>query len=291
MVTNPDTQSASSSFTFQGSGPAISVINPTLAPAAGGTALTIIGSGFLGSSVTIGGAPATAVVVVSPAEITCVSPAGSPGPANVVVTNSDLTSGQTGTGGNAFVYQGPAPTITQILPVWGPVGTPITISGTNFAAGATVMIDRLAANSVVVASAQTVTCTIPDIVDGYVTITVTNPDFTSAILVDGFTVIGDTPVYAHKCGGHSFSVLLLAPFIGWRLLLGAARRRRAAGMDHGRTGGPPPPAASRGRPAQAGRETHGAGPERPWRWPWRLGAATSRPWRHATISPASPAPG
>jgi hypothetical protein len=243
VVTNPDTQSASSSFTFQGSGPAISVINPALAPASGGTALTITGSGFLGSSVTIGGASATAVVVVSPTEITCVSPAGTPGPANVVVTNSDLTSAQTGTLSDAFIFQGPLPTITQILPVWGPVGTAITISGTNFAPGAQVMIDRVAAGSVVVADAQTVTCTIPGGVDGFVTVTVTNPDFTSAILVDGFNVIGPTDLSAHRCGGsHGVSVLLLAPFIAWRLLL-AARRRRALGALDGHAGPRPPPPA------------------------------------------------
>ncbi len=244
VVANPDTQAASGTFTYQGGGPAISSVSPALAPAAGGTALTITGSGFLGSSVTIGGAPATAVVVVSPAQITCVSPAGTPGPADVVVTNSDLTSVQTGTSGDAFVYQGPLPTITQIAPEWGPVGTPITITGTNFQPGAQVAINRVAASSVAVVDAQTVTCAIPGGLAGFVTVTVTNPDTTSAIAVDGFNIIGDSDLSAHRCGGsHGISALLLAPFIAWRLLVTAARRRRAAGACADRCGGPPPPAA------------------------------------------------
>ena len=93
----------------------------------------------------------------------------------------------------------------------------------------------------VVVDAQDVTCIIPGGVNGFVTVAVTNPDFTSAIAVDGFNVIGDTPTYAHKCGGHGFSILLLAPFIGWRLLLVGARRRRAAGRSGAAAPPPPPP--------------------------------------------------
>jgi hypothetical protein len=244
LVTNPDTQSANSSFIYQGNGPTISAVNPSLAPASGGTALTITGSGFLGSTVTIGGAPATSVVV-SATSISCVSPAGTPGPANVVVTNSDLTSAQTGPGSTAFIFQGPLPTITLFTPGWGPNGSAVTISGTNFDAGAQVLFDRTPATSVVVVNAETVTCTIPSGVYGWQTVTVTNPDFTSAISVNGFNVIGDSVVKPHQCGGsHGFSILLLAPFIAWRLLLSAAsRRRRAAGTPDGPGGRFPPPSS------------------------------------------------
>jgi hypothetical protein len=245
LVTNPDAQNASGAFIYQGSGPTISAVNPALAPASGGTALTITGSGFLGSSVTIGGASATSVVVVSPTTITCVSPAGTPGPANVVVTNSDLTSAQTGAGSTAFVFQGLLPTITLITPGWGPVGQQVTISGTNFQPGALVTFNRVAANNVVVVDAQTVTCNAPSGISGFVTLTVTNPDFTSAIAVDGFNLIGDTDLSGHHCGGgHGFSTLLLLPFIAWRLLESAsARRRRAAGARDGRAAAGPPRSA------------------------------------------------
>ncbi len=231
VVTNPDSQFASRGFTYQGSGPTIGAVRPALAPASGGTPLTITGTGFLASSVTIGGAPATSVVVVTSTSITCVSPPGTPGAANVVVTNNDLTSAQTGTLGNAFVYQGTdQPTITLISPEWGPVGTPITISGINYQPGAQVSIDRVAAGNVVVVNAQTVTCVIPPGLAGAVTVTVTNPDFLSAIVVDGFNVANPNDLSAHKCGGaHGISTLLLAPLIAWRLLALRARRRRDAG--------------------------------------------------------------
>jgi hypothetical protein len=178
---------------------------------------------------------------VSPTTITCVSPAGTPGPANVVVTNSDLTSAQTGPGSTAFIYQGPLPTITLFTPAWGPNGSPVTISGTNFLAGAQVLFDRTPATGVVVVNAETVTCTIPSGIYGWVTVTVTNPDFTSAIAVNGFNIIGDSVVKPHQCGGsHGISVLLLAPFIAWRWLHSASfRRRRAAGAPDGRCGPPP----------------------------------------------------
>jgi hypothetical protein len=70
--------------------PVITSILPTTGTAAGGTAITISGLGFSPTAtVSIGGAPAAAVVIASPTEITAVTPAGSPGPTDVVVLNSD----------------------------------------------------------------------------------------------------------------------------------------------------------------------------------------------------------
>ena len=82
--------------------PTVSSLSVASGPASGGTATTITGTGFVaGATVTIGGAQATSVVVASSVSITCVTPAGSVGAANVVVTNLDT---KFGTLTNGFTY-------------------------------------------------------------------------------------------------------------------------------------------------------------------------------------------
>jgi hypothetical protein len=60
----------------------------------GGTAITINGTGFLvGASVTVGGAPATGVVVFGPTKVTAQTPAHTAGPVDVTVTNTNTGAG------------------------------------------------------------------------------------------------------------------------------------------------------------------------------------------------------
>src|SRR5208283_48861 len=74
--------------------PTVGSISPASGPRAGGTSVTISGTNFLsGATVTIGGAAATNVVVVSATSITATTPAsGTGGGANVTVTNPDTQS-------------------------------------------------------------------------------------------------------------------------------------------------------------------------------------------------------
>lgn len=73
--------------------PTVDAIDPSTGSTAGGTAVTITGTGFVdGATVTIGGQAATSVVVVDPTEITCDTPAHAAGTVDVVVTNSDTQS-------------------------------------------------------------------------------------------------------------------------------------------------------------------------------------------------------
>ena len=65
-------------FTFVG--PAVDSIAPTTGPKAGGTVVTITGSGFTAdSTVTFAGHPAAAVTFVSPTQLNATSPPHKPG--------------------------------------------------------------------------------------------------------------------------------------------------------------------------------------------------------------------
>lgn len=102
-VTNPDGQSDTLFDAYEAiPPPTIASIVPSSGSQLGGTAVTISGAGFQsGATVTIGGAAATSVVVVNEGSITCVTPAGTLGARNVVVTNPDT---QTDTLSSGYTY-------------------------------------------------------------------------------------------------------------------------------------------------------------------------------------------
>jgi hypothetical protein len=148
--------------------------------------VTITGTNFVsGATVTFGGVAATSVVFVSATQITAHTPAHAPGSVNVVVTNPD---GQSGTLASGFTFVALAPTVTGISPNSGRTGggTAVTITGTNFVAGATVQFGAAAASSVVVASATSIRATTPPHRQGGVNVVVTNPNGQSGTLASGF---------------------------------------------------------------------------------------------------------
>jgi len=74
--------------------PTVTTISPRTGGVTGGSSVTITGTDFTGAtSVTIGGAAATSVVVVDATTITCKTPTGSEGVASVLVTNPSGTNG------------------------------------------------------------------------------------------------------------------------------------------------------------------------------------------------------
>ena len=82
--------------------PVIQPLTPDHGPVTGGTAITISGTNFTpGSTVTVGGVPATDVQVFGNTQIVAVTPAGAEGPANVVVTTANGQSTPTQT----FLYE------------------------------------------------------------------------------------------------------------------------------------------------------------------------------------------
>jgi fibronectin type 3 domain-containing protein len=105
---------------------------------------------------------------------------------------------QTPSGGGASAVTGVGvtapPTVTSVSANSGPAagGTAVTITGTNFAAGAIVAFGGVAATNVVVVSGTQITVTTPAGNAGAATVTVTNPGAQSVSLVNGFTYAAAT---------------------------------------------------------------------------------------------------
>ena len=84
--------------------PVIASVSPATGTSAGGTSVTLTGSGFVtGATVTFGGTAATSVSVVSATSITAVTPAHAAGSVAVIVTNAN---GQSGTLNGGFYVPG-----------------------------------------------------------------------------------------------------------------------------------------------------------------------------------------
>ena len=119
----------------------------------------------------------------------------------VTVTNP---GGGSGSLTNAFTYV-VAPTVTSVSPNSGPVagGTTVTITGTGFAAGATVAFEfqsrqESAATNVTVVNSTTITATTPVTnppdTAGAATVTVTNSSGLTGSLASAFTYIAQPTV-------------------------------------------------------------------------------------------------
>ena len=138
--------------------PVIASVSPNYGAVAGGTSVTITGTNLNGATVKVNGVAATSVVATA-TSITAKTPAGTAGAKSVAVT----TAGGTATKASAFTYFA-APTITSITPATGPIagGSNITINGTNFKGATIVKVNGVAATSVVVVSATSITAKTPE---------------------------------------------------------------------------------------------------------------------------------
>ncbi len=204
--TGTSAQTASAVFTFTPTTPVVTSLSASTGYSAGGTSVTITGSGFIAGSVvnfyeesngTVVSptvvVPATNVTVVSDTTITIVTP-------SVTSIGSYYLTVLTPAGSSAytsaaiFSFQPLVPTVASISPSSGPTsgGTSITITGTGFVTGATVNFVRefqnqpgfpvvsLSATNVVVSSSSTITALSPAITSGQTYfVTVTTPTGTS----------------------------------------------------------------------------------------------------------------
>ncbi|MBL9142692.1 MAG: tail fiber protein [Verrucomicrobiaceae bacterium] len=185
--------------------PIVTNVFPPSGPTTGGTSITITGSNLLGAtSVTVGGTPATNVLVVNSGSITCDTPAGSAGPANVLVTTQAGTSAPSST----FTYVAP-PTITTVAPSSGTTagGTVVMISGTGFTGASAVTFDGIAASSFTVTSDTQIMTTTPAHAAGAVNVVVTTLGGTnSANALYTYMVINTAPTISSNGGGATASI-------------------------------------------------------------------------------------
>lgn len=162
---------------------------PDTGSIAGGTAVTITGTGFAGTpTVTFGGVPATSVVVVNATTITCVIPAHAAGLVDVSVDGGVLVDG--------FTYTA-APLLRSISPDTGPIlgGTAVTITGENFAADMTLVLTDGAGATLILLdrvdiSATVITGTMPAHAAGPITLAAQNAAGAGS-LVDAYTYTND----------------------------------------------------------------------------------------------------
>jgi hypothetical protein len=236
-VTTPSGTSGPLGFAYVAApAPVSTALSPAAGPTAGGTTVTVTGTGFIpgATTVTVDGivVRAAAVTVTSPTTLTFTTPAHSAGTAGVTVTTAAGTSAAL-----PFSYLD-APTITGADPASGPVrgGNTITVTGSGFVAGATtVTVDGVAlpASAVEVLSPTRLRFVAPAHAAGVVTVTVSTDGGTSATLTyrytDGAALASGSLAYT---GFEATTVLLagsLTLIVGAGLLVLTRRRRPTAG--------------------------------------------------------------
>ncbi|MEI7743554.1 MAG: IPT/TIG domain-containing protein [Chloroflexota bacterium] len=156
----PSAISAADRFTYTvaASAPTVTGLSPSSGSTAGGTVVTVSGTGFNtaagGTLIEFGTTAASGVTCASSTSCSATSPAGVAGPVDVRVTANGLQSAITTA--DLYTFQVPLPAVGFVQPNTGSVagGTAVTITGTGFSStpGATTI--RFGANA-----ATGVTCT------------------------------------------------------------------------------------------------------------------------------------
>ncbi len=200
-------------FQYLKEAPSITTVSPAQGPIAGGTAVSITGSGFDNTAqVDFGGSPC-AITNVSATQILCNTGAHAAGMTNLTITMTDTFPGVKN---NAFQYLGAAPGITSVTPNIGSYlgGTPVTIAGSGLFAGATVDFGGSACTGVVVSSATSLSCSTTAHDPGLVTVTINNPNSFPGTLAQAFNylpagpgVTSITPASGTSAGGTPVTIL------------------------------------------------------------------------------------
>ncbi|GAA2744146.1 hypothetical protein GCM10009868_20680 [Terrabacter aerolatus] len=181
VVTTPwgtSPQSAVTTFAFDPV-PTLTALSPQIGPPAGGTVVTLTGTGLTrATAVRFGAAAATNLVRVSDTSLRVTTPAHVPEQVDVVVT----TPGGTSTPGarTRFAYGFP-PSLTSLSATAGPLqgGTVVTITGTHLAATTAVTFGSVPGTGLVRVSDTTLRVTSPAQAEGAVPVRVVNVNGTS----------------------------------------------------------------------------------------------------------------
>lgn len=161
----------------------VMAVRPNVGTSAGGTAITIVGTGFLpGARVVIGGERAREVEVLDSTRITALTPPHDLGLVDVVVRNPDLPAAILPA---AFEFVvGPTVTVMEPSDISMDGGTEFMLTGTGFEPGVEVTINGLPATDVQVMDGETLRAVAPRGVVGPATLVVINPGQPPASLLD-----------------------------------------------------------------------------------------------------------
>ncbi|QIG45063.1 hypothetical protein G5V58_21905 [Nocardioides anomalus] len=180
------TASLPSGYRYVG-GPDLVGVQPAAGPTAGGTAVTLTGTGFTGDTLVVFGAKPSLAVSANLAgtELTAeLPPSTVAGPVDVTVG----TEGGSDVLASAFTYVA-APTLASVVPDLGPSagGTSVALTGSGFRPGMTVTFGETSA-TVAAVTATTATVTTPAHAPGPVAVVVTTPGG-SAALAGAYTYV------------------------------------------------------------------------------------------------------
>ncbi|MEU8826471.1 IPT/TIG domain-containing protein, partial [Streptomyces sp. NPDC048636] len=187
--------------------PVVTSVSPSQGTPAGGTSVTITGTGFPGATVVrFGSQLATNVVVVSNTQITAKTPPGT-GSVKVTVTGPSGTSTQ-----NVFYTYTTvaAPVLTSLSPTSGPTagGNTVTLNGTNLT-GATQVLFGATPATILTNTATQITVTAPA-GTGTTNVTVTTPGGTSNALPYTYTaapvLTSLSPTSGPTAGGNTVTL-------------------------------------------------------------------------------------
>lgn len=156
--------------------PALTSLAPSSGPAAGGTTVTLTGTGLSTAAAVRFGAVAASFTVVSDTHITAVAPAGT-GTVQVTCVAAGGTS-------NAIPYTyAAAPVLSGVSPNQGPIsgGNTVALTGTGFTGTTAVAFGAAAATSFTVLSPTQITAVAPAGAAGPVAVTITAPGGASTL--------------------------------------------------------------------------------------------------------------
>ena len=183
-VTTPNGTSATSGASqFQyvnAAAPTVTAVTPAFGPMAGGTSVSLLGSGFTGASqVLFGSIAATGVSVLDDSHLTATAPAQAGGSVDVTVTTPAGISAVSS--GASFQYVAVGPAVTSLGTTSGPTagGTAVTINGSNLLGTTGVSFGSTPAVFFQVLSDSQIKAISPLAVAGAVQVTVTTPDGTA----------------------------------------------------------------------------------------------------------------
>ncbi len=206
VVTNGNSQTGTitDGFTY-GNDPApplaVTGIQPAYGAQAGGTPVSISGTGFApGAIATIGRALCSSPTTASQTTLTCTTPPGPAGSADVEVINPDSNSARKA---SVFTYldeyPNPNPTGISTSQAYSYGGMPLTITGTDFRPGATVTFvpetGSSVSCSVTTNSSTSLACTVDSSPSYAITfdVVVTNLDNRTGTLTQALTLTGGPP--------------------------------------------------------------------------------------------------